>query len=539
MRNDLERDSSFGSSLDPFTTKHEVTSIGKEYLSQVTEPAKESHGPYSSNELHSLGEAIQGPGGRELRGTRRRQRLSPTTWRLTLMIGDGVLLLTSLALLLLLAPHFHLGLHVSWSEPATWDLKLMWGCIALLSWSVAVNIVQAQDLLYASSAFKSPFRALFALVLGLIFWIVLTYPFIVDRIASSAMVLLLFLVIASPILSIWRVTFAAFMNSPRFRHQGVIIGVNTAGKTIAKELRNSKRPSANILGYISESTDEDIQKDGLPVLGDKSTLRCLTQNGIIDVIIMAIDYKANPALFQEALEAAQLGISVVPMTMVYERTSGKIPVEHAADQWYVALPSERIISPLYLCWRKVMDVTFGVFGMALLCLVSPILALLISLESPGPIFYSQERLGYQGRKFRMLKFRSMRPDAEHQGHAMWAAKYDSRVTQVGRALRALHLDELPQVLNILCGEMSLIGPRPEREEFVTELEKIIPFYCCRLSVKPGLTGWAQVQYPYGSTSEDALIKLQYDLYYIKHQSFTLDIFIVLKTVIEVFLCRGR
>jgi len=133
----------------------------------------------------------------------------------------------------------------------------------------------------------------------------------------------------------------------------------------------------------------------------------------------------------------------------------------------------------------------------------------------------------------------MHTHAEAKGGAVWAAKSDTRVTRIGKLMRSTHLDELPQVLNILRGEMSLIGPRPERQEFVMRLEKKIPFYRCRLSVKPGLTGWAQVEYPYASSDKDALVKLQYDLYYIKHQSFTLDICIILKTVVEVLLCHGR
>src|SRR5437667_6907200 len=164
-----------------------------------------------------------------------------------------------------------------------------------------------------------------------------------------------------------------------------------------------------------------------------------------------------------------------------------------------------------------MDITFGLCGMVVLLLILPILALLIYLDSPGPIFYSQERLGYLGKTFRIFKFRSMCVDAEANGQAVWASEDDSRVTSIGRFMRAIHLDELPQILNILRGEMSLIGPRPEREEFTIGLEKTIPFYRCRLAIKPGLTGWAQVKYHYGSTEDDALIKLQYDLYYIKHQ----------------------
>ena len=192
----------------------------------------------------------------------------------------------------------------------------------------------------------------------------------------------------------------------------------------------------------------------------------------------------------------------------------------------------------YLVWRVVMDVTFGLGGLVLMICALPLLALLIYLDSPGPIFYTQERIGYQGQKFTVYKFRSMTTRAEQKGQAVWAVKDDPRVTRVGRFLRASHLDELPQMLNILRGEMSLVGPRPERPEYAAELEAINPLYRQRLSVKPGLTGWAQVNYGYGSTSKDELEKLEYDLYYIQRQSFLLDIRIILKTVREVVLCHG-
>ena len=206
---------------------------------------------------------------------------------------------------------------------------------------------------------------------------------------------------------------------------------------------------------------------------------------------------------------------------------------------YIGLPSRTNLSLLYLCWRTMMDVTFILCGLLVMLLILPILALLIYLDSPGPIFYHQERVGYRGRKFSMHKFRSMRADAELAGHAVWACEEDRRVTRIGRFMRATHLDELPQVLNILCGEMSLIGPRPEREEYAAELEMANPNYRRRLTVKPGLTGWAQVKYGYGDTSQEELIKLQYDLYYIEHQSFSLDILIILKTILEVALHHGK
>lgn len=465
-------------------------------------------------------------------------RPSPILWRLVLMIGDGLLILAALASLLILAPHFHLPFHILWNEPGTWSLKLIWGCIALLSWSIAVNITRAQDLRNAPDRFKSPLKALFALLLMVLFWMILIYPFIADRFSTCLISLLLFLVVAVPGLSIWRIVLAEIMHLQRFRTRAVIIGITVAGETIAREFRMLRRPGINLLGYISGSADEKMQKEGLPVLGGRNTLKSLMYNRMIDMIIMAADSKTEPALFQEAIEATQHGISLVPMPVAYENIGGKVPVEHVGDHWYLALPIEMSASPLYLFWRKVMDLIFGLLGTLSLLLILPILALLIILNSPGPVFYKQERLGHNGRKFFIYKFRSMYTNAEHAGRAIWTTEGDVRITRIGRFLRLTHLDELPQVFNILRGDMSLIGPRPERDAFVTELEKTIPFYRCRLMVKPGLTGWAQVKYPYGGTQEGTLAKLQYDLYYIKHQSFTLDIWIILKTVAEVLFCRG-
>lgn len=326
------------------------------------------------------------------------------------------------------------------------------------------------------------------------------------------------------------------------RQQGpsraVIIGVNPVGQAIAKELQGAKRPGIHIMGYVNERDEARTSWHGLPVLGGGETLRYLAHNGMIDMAIVALDDRTHPELFQEAFEAAELGIAVLPMAVVYESATGKVPVEHIGDQWYMLMHSERALSFAYLCWKKALDLVCGICGLILLGLLLPILAPCIFLDSPGPIFYSQERVGLQGKIFRIYKLRSMQTNAEQPGSAIWATKNDARVTRVGRLMRAIHLDELPQVLNILRGDMSLIGPRPERVEFTRKFEKSIPLYRSRLAVKPGLTGWAQVKYHYARSDEDTLIKLQYDLYFVKHQSFMLDIFIILRTVAEVFLHRG-
>jgi len=418
------------------------------------------------------------------------------------------------------------------------EVELIWICLALVSWSLAVNMSQSQNLSYASNRFKGPCCAFFALVLTCIFWAPLSYYLLDLQFMTVAGSELFFLGLAVPAFMIWRFLFAEIMGLPRFSHRAVIVGVNAAGETVAKELQNTKHSSINIMGYIDESTEERSYESGLSILGDRSVLKYLVQKNMIDMIIVALAYGTNPDLYKEATDAVQLGISVLPMALVYESSTGRIPVEHVSDQWYVALQPEHILSPLYLAWKKCLDLACGILGLLLLVLVLPIIAPLIYLDSPGPIFYSQQRVGFRGKAFRIYKFRTMRPDAEGAGRAIWAAEADKRITRVGRFLRATHIDELPQLFNILRGDMSLIGPRPERAEFISELEKTIPFYGYRLAVKPGLTGWAQVKYHYGRSGNDALIKLQYDLYYIKRQSFMLDLFIILKTVAEVLSLRG-
>ena len=539
MQPELEFNNPIASHQSLYKANHELLSESEECFSQV-ELSTEGSASSGIKNSKSLGVITQESQAEELQGLQRRRKPSSTSWHLILILGDVFLLLTILLLVLVIVPYIHLMLDVSIRAFSIRETKLIWICLALASWSLAVNITQSQDLSSMSSRFESPLSTLFALVFMGLFWITLSFFLIRIGFKTLVWIELLFLVLAIPMFTIWRALFAEIINLPRFRRQAVIVGVNTAGKLLSKELQSAKRPGVNVLGYIGtdESDEERLYQDELPILGSRGTLHDLVQNNIIDMIIIAHDYGAHPELFKEATLAAQFGIAVVPMAVVYESISGKIPVEHVGEQWYVALQSERIFSPFYLCWRKVLDVACGLFGLLILCLVLPIITLFMYLDSPGPIFYSQERLGLHGKPFRIFKFRSMRTDAEDKGHAIWATEYDPRVTRMGRFLRTTHLDELPQLLNILRGDMSLIGPRPERAIFVTELEKTIPFYSYRLAVKPGITGWAQVKYRYGRTENDALIKLQYDLYYIKRRSFMLDIFIILKTVIDVISHRG-
>ncbi|MEA3349400.1 MAG: sugar transferase, partial [Chloroflexota bacterium] len=244
-------------------------------------------------------------------------------------------------------------------------------------------------------------------------------------------------------------------------------------------------------------------------------------------------------LLQVLTDSLQQGIEILPMPVLYEQLTGKVPVEHIGDHWSVSMPIEHPGTRAFSHFSKrIFDIIWASLGLIFLAATFPILAAAIYLDSPGPIFYTQERVGRHGRIYQVYKFRSMIPDAE-RGKAIWAKFGDERVTRVGRILRKMHLDEFPQFINILKGEMSVVGPRPERPEFVEELTQEIPFYKVRLAVKPGMAGWGLVNQGYGASIEDALVKLQYDLYYIKHQSLWLDLVILGRTFLDAFSFGGR
>jgi sugar transferase (PEP-CTERM system associated) len=231
------------------------------------------------------------------------------------------------------------------------------------------------------------------------------------------------------------------------------------------------------------------------------------------------------------------GVMFDHLASVYEEYTGKIAVENLRPSWLIFSDGFRKTRPL-LFLKRVADVVLSAVGLLLLSPVMAIVAALVKLTSPGPALYHQERVGLNGRTFTVHKFRTMRSDAEKGTGPVWATANDSRVTTVGRFLRRTRLDEIPQLWNVLRGDMSFVGPRPERPTFVEQLSAQIPFYPQRHVVKPGVTGWAQVRYTYGASVEDAIEKLQYDLYYIKNMSLALDLVIVLETIKTVVLRRG-
>jgi exopolysaccharide biosynthesis polyprenyl glycosylphosphotransferase len=263
----------------------------------------------------------------------------------------------------------------------------------------------------------------------------------------------------------------------------------------------------------------------------------MAERGEVDCAVIATTRQMNPELLKTVTQSEMKGVAIYDMPTLYEELTGKIPVKHIPRNWmsYTALRGVR--GDLYIRIKQIFDVVLSALGLALALPLLVLVALAIKLDSRGPVFYRQKRVGLNGRQFDLIKLRSMTTGAESAG-AKWAQENDTRITRIGRVLRKSRIDEIPQMWNVLKGEMSFIGPRPERPEFTIQLLNDIPFYSLRHSIKPGITGWAQVNYGYGASVEDAAEKLQYDLFYIKNLSFFLDLHILIRTIRVVLFGRG-
>ena len=280
--------------------------------------------------------------------------------------------------------------------------------------------------------------------------------------------------------------------------------------------------------------------DGVPVLGGADCLADAVARHAVGEVVVAVPHRAGSALLGALADCLHQGVDVVPMSQVYETHLRRVPVSYLESGWlfssFVEVVRRKDASRVA---KRALDLVGATAGLVTLAALTLIIAPAIWLDSGRPIFFRQGRLGRGGAPFDLIKFRTMVQDAEADGPPRWASRQDPRVTLVGRFLRRTRLDELPNLVNVLRGEMSLVGPRPERPEFVAQLEREVPFYRTRLLVRPGLTGWAQVNHPYGDSVRGAIEKLEYDLYYVKHRSLFFDLWIVVRTVGTVLALRGR
>jgi sugar transferase (PEP-CTERM system associated) len=338
----------------------------------------------------------------------------------------------------------------------------------------------------------------------------------------------------------WRLAFEWTSHRVRPREKLLLVGTSAAAIDLAREMFARRHElGVEIVGFI----DADRERVGAPlinpgVVGTIDDIPAIVRASEVDRVVVSLADARGKLPMDKLLELRLDGVNFDHLASVYEEYTGKIAVENLRPSWLIFNDGFRKTRWLTTA-KRALDLLTAGMGLLLAVPVMALTALAVKLTSPGPVLYHQRRVGQHGKVFTIHKFRSMRQDAEAGTGAVWAVKSgDSRVTSIGGFLRRTRLDEVPQLWNVLVGDMSFVGPRPERPEFVGDLTKTIPFYGQRHIVRPGITGWAQVRYTYGATHEDALQKLQYDLFYIKHLSIALDLYIMLETVKTVILRRG-
>jgi sugar transferase (PEP-CTERM system associated) len=335
----------------------------------------------------------------------------------------------------------------------------------------------------------------------------------------------------------WRLFFLYIGRVHRLQQRLLIIGTGPNARKVARQVLDQQDFAYRIVGFV----DDDPAMIGRSVvnprvIGTPNDIMRLVREHQIDRIIVGLSDRRGRLPLDELLEAKLAGVRVEETETIYERLTGKILLDELKPSWLIfsdGFRARRFTRFL----KRVVDIVLSSIGLVLAAPVMALTALAIRLDSEGPALYAQERVGESGRVFTLYKFRSMRADAE-RGTPVWARDGDDRVTRVGRVIRLTRLDELPQLWNVLRGDMSFVGPRPERPYFVEQLAAAIPYYRQRHAVKPGVTGWAQVKYRYGSSIDDAREKLRYDLYYIKHLSIVFDLTIVFDTVKVILFRRG-
>jgi sugar transferase (PEP-CTERM system associated) len=351
-------------------------------------------------------------------------------------------------------------------------------------------------------------------------------------------VLLIAGILVIALMLLLRLGFSRFMDPATFKRRVLVYGTGQRAKPIAGLRRSSDQRGFVLVGFVQPPGEELALPLERLVPGEGMLLeKCVRHE--VDEIVVAMDERRQGFPIRELLDCRLAGIDVTDLSTFLERETGRVRLDVLNPSWLIFGEGFKRGS-FRLQSARVLDLLAASSLFVLTCplMVATVLAIKLEDGWRSPVFYQQERVGFGGRIFKLLKFRSMRVDAEAAGQAVWAQKKDARVTRIGAVIRKLRIDELPQILNVLKGEMGLVGPRPERPQFVSQLAEKIPYYIERLSVKPGITGWAQLCYPYGSSEQDALEKLQYDLYYIKNSNLLFDVFILAQTLEVVVMGKG-
>ena len=404
-----------------------------------------------------------------------------------------------------------------------------------------VLLIELYDPLRAANRKKTQRGIAIAVVIGSIGY-ALIFTTLKNPTASLPRVVIgAFLLIAAILTWLWRSYYIHLYTSQGLMRRVLIVGAGKAGATLASAYNELTPKPFSIVGFVDDDPEKIGEKvEGFRVLGSNRYLMKIIEQEKISDIVVAITGSMMGSTFQTILDVQESGVVVTRMPTMYEEITGRVPIHHLETDWLIrSFVDEARVSAFYEIGKRLVDIAGSIIGVGIFFLTFPLISLAIVLETGFPVFYRQERLGKGGKPFMLYKFRTMVKDAEPDGQALAASVNDPRITRVGNVLRKTRLDEFPQFFNVLRGEMSLVGPRAEREQLVEAYQKKIPFYRARLLAKPGISGWAQSTHGYASTIFGTSLKLEYDLYYIKHRTVGMDITILLRTFGTVFGFKGR
>ena len=417
-----------------------------------------------------------------------------------------------------------------------------WGwTVVLIGYLMLFSTIFELYDLQKASKFEIVLKNVILTVSVTVLFFILT-PFYTPSLPENRLQILFFFLSMVAALLLWRFAYITLISSPRFNKKALLIGDVAELKLMVEALQKSD-PNYVIIGYVDTGKNEDdFYHDKLQQF-EAIHLKAIIEEQHINEIVVASSKAKSKAVTASLLKDLNSllieGFPIKDYTQVYENLTYRVPVQHIGKDFYkFFLFSRSNHNKFYLFFLRGFDIFISIFGLALCLLIIPFIFIINLFANRGALFYTQTRVGKHAKCFDILKFRTMSKDAEING-PQWAIKNDNRITSFGKFLRRTRLDEIPQFLNVLKGDMSIIGPRPERPVFVKELSKTLPFYKTRHIIKPGLTGWAQVKANYGSSYTDSLEKLQYDLYYIKHRGLFLDLNILLKTFSTILFYRGQ
>lgn len=415
--------------------------------------------------------------------------------------------------------------------------KWSWIIVLIVYISIFGTVFEIYDL-QKSSVFQSTLPNVFLTAMTVVAFYLMT-PFFTPFLPEKRIQIIFFFLGILGGLLFWRSIYIRFITSPRFYKHVLLIGEPIHIDDMVTSLK-SVDPNYNIVGFVNCEPENELKPKLTKSYLDSDIDKVIAKHKVTEILVATYNSELITAsLYKKLMNLLEQGFPIKEYTQAFEEMTSRIPVHYLGKDFYKYFPFNRNNhNKFYLLQRWLFDMVFALICCLVCLLFLPFVLLGNIIGNRGPLFYKQERIGLHGKSFSIIKFRTMVVNAEKDG-AVWASKNDTRITAFGKFLRLTRIDEIPQCLNVLKGEMSLIGPRPERPVFVKELSEVIPFYDARHMVKPGITGWAQVKVRYGDSVSDSLMKLQYDLFYIKRRSFFLDLNILIKTVTAVVFFRGQ